>query len=153
MTGNPEVISTLKQAISAERHMNLQMRQDKLSLKFLGAKKLAGKVDGFADDEHYFYQSLTKRMLLLGGDPSTDIAPTTEADSLTGLLQNLLDLEMAVLAPYEQAIQTAMRAMDDGTRNLFEHLVKWHQKHVAWLEVQVNLIAALGEQGYLAEKL
>jgi bacterioferritin len=153
MKGNPDVISSLASALSMERHLNLQYRQDCLCLKFMGAKKLAKKIDGFADDAHSYYSALTKRILFLEGDPSTAIAPTVELDSLTAVLQNELRLEMSSLGPYEKAIQTAMMAFDDATRNLFEHLIKWKQKHVGWLECQLDLIKKLGENDYLSEKI
>jgi len=60
---------------------------------------------------------------------------------------------MAILTPYEASVKIATTALDDTTRNLFEHLLKWHQKHVAWLEIQLRLIANLGEKEYIAEKL
>lgn len=153
MKGNADVIATLSAGLAKERHLNIQLRQDRMSLKFMGAKKTAKHIDRFADDTHKFYSVLTKRILFLEGDPSTAIAATVEMDSLTAVLQNLLSLEMAIVTPYEQAIQIAMKAFDDTTRNLFEHLLKWHEAHVGWLETQLALIKRLGENDYLSEQM
>ena len=40
-------------------------------------------------------------------------------------------------------MQTAMRALDDTTRNLFEHLLKWHEKEIAWLEQALVVLQLL----------
>ena len=133
MKGKPEVLQVLISALAQERHANLQFRSDRLSLKKLGARKTSEKFDKFADKSHGFYEELTKRLLFLDGNPSGSVDPVSEADSLTGVLQNALAIETASCGDYEQAIQVAMKAYDDGTRNLFEHLVKWKQRIINWL--------------------
>lgn len=153
MKGSPEVVTALQAAISSEAHLHLQCRLDHRSLKFMGVKKVAKKVDSFGDDTHDFLKYVTKRVLFLNGDPSYEIGKVTEQSTVTALLKNELALEMAIIAPYEDAVQTAMKALDDTTRNLFEHLVKWHQGHVEWLEQQLRLIQAMGETDYIAEQL
>lgn len=153
MVGNPEVLRTLTAALSAERHLNLQCRQDADSLKCMGAKKTSKKINHFADNAHGYYRRLTHRILFLEGDPSTAIAATVEMDSLTAVLKNQLDLRVGLVGSMETAIQVAMKAFDDATRNLFEHLIKWMQKEIGWLETQLSLIKKLGESDYLSEML
>jgi bacterioferritin len=151
--GNLDVIKALEAAAAQEAHLNLQYRLDARSLKFMGLKKLTCKMKKFGDGAHCFLKLLTDRTLFLGGDPGYDIAPVVEQTSVTALLKNALALEMAVVDPYEQNVQLSMKALDDTTRNLFEHLLKWHQKHIGWLEQQLRLIDGLGETEYMAEKL
>lgn len=153
MKGNLDVIKALQSAATQEAHLNLQCRLDARSLKFMGVKKLACKVAKIGDGSHCYLKKVTDRLLFLGGDPSYEVAEVAEQKSVTDLLKNTLALEMAIVEPYEQAVQTAMKALDDTTRNLFEHLLKWHEAQVGWLECQLRLIEALGEAGYIAEKL
>lgn len=153
MKGNLDVIKGLQAAAAQEAHLNLQYRLNARSLKFMGLKKLTCKMKTFGDGAHCFLKKVTDRILFLEGDPGYDAAPVVEQTSVTALLQNALALEMAIVAPYEQNIQTAMKALDDTTRNLFEHLLKWHQEHIGWLEQQLRLIDGLGEAEYMAEKL
>jgi bacterioferritin len=126
---------------------------DARSLKFMGVKKLACKVNKIGDHSHCYLKDVTDRVLFLGGDPSYEVAEVEEQKSVTDLLKNTLALEMAIVQPYEQNIQTAMKALDDTTRNLFEHLLKFHEHDIAWLEQQLRLIDGLGEAEYMAEKL
>lgn len=153
MKGNPEVLASLKAAMAAEAHLNLQYRLDARSLRFIGVKKTAKHINKFGDDAHDFLKCVTDRTLFLAGDPSYGIAPVVEQKTVTALLQNELALEAAIVAPYETAVQTAQKALDDTTRNLFEHLLKWHEQNMLWLQTQVNLIANIGEGEYIAEKL
>lgn len=153
MTGNAEVLATLQAAIAAEARLNLQYRLDWRSVKFSGAKKLAKDLKAFGHDAHQWLRAVTDRLLFLEGAPSYSVPGVQEQISLTATLQNELDMELAIVKPYEAAVQTAMKALDDTTRNLFEHLLKWHEKHVGFLEQQLRLIAVMGENEYLAEKL
>lgn len=153
MKGSPEVIAALASALAEEAHLNMQYRKDWRVVRFMGAKKTARKLKRFGCDAHAWQKKVTDRLLLLGGEPQFDMDPVTVQRNLTETFKNELALEMAILAPYEQAIQISMKAFDDGTRNLFEHLIKWHQGHVGYLEQQLTLIAGLSEAGYIAEKL
>ncbi len=153
MKGNLNVIAALQAAAAQEAHLNLQYRLNTRSVKFMGLKKLTSKLDKFADDAHGFLKYVTDRNLFLGGDPSYETAAIVEQTSVTELLKNALELEVAIVQPYEQNIQVAVKALDDTTRNLFEHLLKWHEKHIGWLEQQLRLIDGLGETEYMAEKL
>lgn len=153
MKGNLDVIKSLQAAAAQEAHLNLQYRLNARSLKFMGLKKLTCKMKKFGDGAHWFLKKVIDRILFLEGDPGYDAAAVVEQTSVTDLLKNALALEMAIVQPYEQNIQTAMKALDDTTRNLFEHLLKWHQYHIGWLEQQLRLIDGLGEAEYMAEKL
>jgi bacterioferritin len=153
MKSSPEVIKVLKAGVDAESRLNLRYRLDARSLKFMGVKKVACKAKDFGDDAHLYMKKLTDRILLLGGSPSYNSGEITEQTTVTALLKNELAMETAIVAPYEQAVQVSMKALDDTSRNLFEHLLKWHEKHIGWLECQLRLIEGMGEEEYIAEKL
>jgi bacterioferritin len=153
MTPNPEVIAALKGAAAREAHLNLQCRLYQRVLKAWGVRKTAKHLKTFGDDAHNFLKKVTDRILFFGADPGYTIAPVEQPATLTALLQSVLALEVAIIAPYEAAVQVAMRALDDTTRNLFEHLLKWHEENVLWLQTQLNLIEGIGESEYIAEKL
>ena len=155
MKGSPEVIATLQAGLAAEAHLNIQCRQYQRSLKYMGLKKVAKRVKRIGDHAHCYQKCLSKRALLLGGTIGLSMPSIEDGDrSLTKVLQNLLDLNLAIVEPYEKAVQVAMDAMDDTSRNLFEHLLKWHQNDdVCWLEQQLELIKSLGESDYITTKI
>ena len=154
MQGDPKVIEVLRFAVAQEAHLNAQYRSDWRTLKFAGLKKLAKVAHAFGDDAHCWLKKVQDRTLFLEGEIGYTPGAVIEVKTVTAVFQVELTLATAIVRPYEQAIQTCTAAFDDTSRNLFEHLLKWHQKHVGWLEQQLRLIAALGSEAeYIAEKL
>ena len=153
MNGSSQVKVALAAALAAEAHLNIQYRKDWRSVKFLGARKVARVLKDFGDDVHGWQKAVNDRLLFLGGEPAFDVGSITIQTSLEDTFKNELALEMAIVTPYEKAIQTCMAALDDTSRNLFEHLLKWHQKHVAWLEQQIALIDGMDQATYLSAKI
>lgn len=154
MKGNPDVIKALQAALALEAHLNIQYRHDWRIVKFMGVKKVARCIKELGTGAHCFMKKVADRILFLGGDTNYTVGQIVDQRSLTEIFQNELQLEMAIVQPYEQAVQAAMKALDDTTRNLFEHLLKWHQEQIGWLEEQLRLIEMVGGEGeYIAEKL
>jgi len=153
MKGNAEVLKSLQMAAPLEAQLNLQCRLDLRSLKNMGLKSVAAHVKKLGDNAHDYLKEVSKRILFLEGNPSYSVGAITEQTSVTALFQNELKLQMAAVQPYEQAVQTAAKAMDDTTRNLFEHLLKWHQHDIGWLEIQLRQIEGLGEKAYIEAKI
>src|ERR1700734_561121 len=96
--GSPEVISALQALLAAEYHANLQFRNDTTALKFLGVPKLAKKFHHFADQSHEFYQSISKRLMVIGGSASAAVGNIEEQTTVTGLFTNALAEENALCA-------------------------------------------------------
>jgi len=159
MQGNPNVIQALRAALPLEAHLNLQYRMNARLLRFQGIKKAACKFSQFADDAHSWLKCVTDQLLFLSdeaGDATAayQIDPVANPLSVTELLEGALDLEMAICRKYEENIQTAMGALDDETRNKFEHLIKWHHDHVRWIEKKIRNVMEYGEaEVILAGKL
>src|SRR5208337_1943895 len=76
-----------------------------------------------------FLGMVEDRVLFLEGSVAYAPAPVLDSASVTAMLQRELGLEMGIVEPYERAVGIAQQALDDTTRNLFEHLLKWHQEH------------------------
>ena len=154
MTGNPEVIVALKNALVAEAHLNIQYRHDWRVVKYMGVKKVARCLKHKGSDAHSWMKQVADRILFLGGDTNYTVGSIVDSSTLASTFQHELDLELAIVQPYERYVQVAMQALDDTTRNLFEHLLKWHQGHIGWLEQQLRLISMVGgEAEYIAEKM
>ena len=160
MNGNPGVITVLQAALPMEAFLNLQYRHDWREIKAMGIGKLSGQIRYFGSDAHRWMKHITDRILFFGADVEYEIPAIKQSPSVTAMFESELALEMTIITPYEENIQVCMKALDDTTRNLFEHLLKWHQTgkkkqvgHVLWLEQQLRLIKSFGESEYLAEKM
>jgi bacterioferritin (cytochrome b1) len=158
MKGSPEVIKSLQGGVALEAHLNEQYRSDRDSLKHAGIKKAAGKIKGFAHQAHLWRSMIRKQLLFETSDGTTVEAGATafsipviaDRPTLTQLFQGELVENQAICAQYERNIPIAMAALDDETRNLWEHLIKWHHGHIRWIEAQLRAIAsyASGESDY-----
>lgn len=157
MKGNATVLSNFKAAIPLEATFNLQCRMNKRVLDYLGVKKLKGKMNEFGDDGHRFLKRVTKQFFFLSGDGPVDASYQPGAigtpPSITAMFDSLLAMEISICAEYEQHVEVARLAMDDKSRNLWEHLIKWHRGHQDWLEKQLRVIQGLGEDEYIAENI
>ena len=153
MKGNPEVVAVLQSALALEATIHLQYGTDARCLREVGLKKNAKKAAGFGGDSGKFLGMVEDRVLFLEGSVAYAPAPVLDSASVTAMLQRELGLEMAIVAPYESAVVVAQQALDDTTRNLFEHLLKWHQEHVDHLERELGLITKLGEAGYFTARM
>ncbi|SRR5216684_318462 len=156
MRGNPTVIKNFQDALPLEAHLNLQYRMNARLLRFDGLKKLGNKFTGFADDAHSWLKAVTNQLLFLSGDGTGSPyqpAPVGQPGSVTAIITDSLAMVVQICDLYETNVVTASAAKDDLSRNLWEHLIKWHRDHQQWFEKQLRLIATLTEKDYIAEKL
>ena len=152
MKGNLEVIQALQAALAREAQLNMQYRHDWRIVKFMRVKAVARKLHKLGGEAHSFMKKVADRILFLGGGTNFAVGQIVDQQNLTAIFAGELALEMGIVQPYEQSVQLAMKALDDTTRNLFEHLLKWHEEHVAWLEGQQRLMASMGgEAEYIQE--
>jgi bacterioferritin len=153
MKGDPKVIAGLQAALAQEATLQLQYQADARQLKSMGLDGLASKVCGFGTDSKCFLKKLMRRLLLFRSPIGYSPDAVVDRSDITELLSGELALEMAIVNPYEQQIQVAQKAFDDTTRNLYEHLLKWHQEHVEWIEKQQAQLDKVGETDYFSEKM
>jgi bacterioferritin len=65
------------------------------------------------------------------------------------MIQADLKLEIEAVAMYNEAVRIAFEEKDNGSRDLFDALLKDEEEHVDWLEAQMHQIAELGYERYL----
>ncbi len=153
MKGDKEVIAGLQASLALEATIQLQYQADARMLKAMGLKGLASKATEYSTDSAAFLRKLMKRLLLFRESVGYSTVAVEDRADVTELLAGELDLEMGIVEPYEQNVQVAMKAFDDTTRNLYEHLLKWHQEHVEWIEREQALLETLGASDYIASRI
>lgn len=153
MKGDPQVIANLQTAATMEATLNEQYRLDARTFKFLRVKTLKCKAESFGDDCSDRRREILDRIYFLGGTPAYTIgAPKEGGVGVQAILQNQLNLENALLPFFQKACAQAWQALDDNTRNLYEHWIKWHENdHIVWLEGQIRILNAIGEIEYISE--
>ncbi len=153
MKGDPKVIKGLQAALSFEATLQLQYQADVRMLKAMDLNSLAARSSDYAGETHGFLDKLMKRLIFFGQSVAYSPDPVEDRSDVAALLAGELQLEMAVIEPYEQQVEVARLAYDDTTRNLYEHLLKWHQQHVEKLEREQSLLDKLGEQEYVSARI
>ena len=64
-----------------------------------------------------------------------------------------LALEIGAVEQYNEAVAIATKEGDNGSRELFEVLLKDEEEHVDFLEAQMHQIKELGYERYLAQQV
>jgi bacterioferritin len=154
MKGNPKVLAALNEALHEELIA--------ISQYFLHAEmcenwhyhKLGGFIKKQSIDEMKHAEELIERILFLDGIPKmTDPLQLTIGETVKDQLAADLKLEIAAVAEYNRAAETARNEGDNASRELFERLLKDEEKHVDWLEAQMHQIKELGYERYLSQQI
>jgi bacterioferritin len=62
-------------------------------------------------------------------------------------------LEIEAVGMYNRAVRIARDEGDNGSRELFERLLKDEEEHADWLEAQLHQIGEIGYERYLSQQV
>jgi len=68
-------------------------------------------------------------------------------------IENDLQVEYEAVPRLNKAINAAVAAGDNGSRDLFESILKDEEHHVDYLEAQLHMIKEMGYENYLAQNM
>jgi bacterioferritin len=116
---------------------------------------LLGKV--FYDlsiDEMKDADELINRILLFDGHPNVQrLNAITVGEDAEEMLNLALASEHAAVAQFNAAAQECHDLGDHGTASVFEEMVREEEVHADWFESQLDAIARVGLQQYLARHI
>ncbi len=107
-----------------------------------------------AIDEMKHAEKLIARILFLEGKPIVDkllkmhIGPDVETQH-----KNDRKSEFDAIKSYNDGIKIAREALDNGTEEILESILKDEEGHIDWLEAQLDQIKQMGIQNYLVEQI
>jgi bacterioferritin len=154
MRGNKEVLGQLNAALRAELTAIIQYMVQSEMCRNWGYARLGNEIKKQAIDEMHHAEGLIERILFLDGTPAVDIALTPKiAPKVKAQLEDNLKDEMDAVHQYNRAVQVCVEAGDNGTRELFEGMVKDEEQHTDHLEAQLNAIREMGIDNWLAQQL
>jgi len=154
MKGDPQVIEGLNWALTVElTAINQYFCQAKMC-KNWGYMKLAAKHYEESMGEMKHAEMLIDRILFLEGTPEIARYDVIRVGTdVKEQFENDLKLEMKGVQQYNALIDLCVRLKDNGTRELVAPILVESEEHVDWLETQLDLIAAVGLENYLAEQM
>ena len=99
-------------------------------------------------------EAVIERMLFLDGTPSLqELFPLNIGQNVKQMHENDLALEHLAIARLNKAVAAAVAAGDNGSRDLFESILKDEEGHADFLEAQLTMIEQMGLPNYLMAQI
>ena len=154
MQGNEKVIEQLNLALSSELTASVQYMTQSEMCQNWGYKRLGGHTKGRAIEEMRHAEGLIERIIFLDSIPTVDVGlkPQLGSKVQQQLEINLKD-ELDAVHQYNAAVKICADAKDDGSRALFERMIKDEERHADYLETQLHSIKEMGIANYLSQQL
>jgi bacterioferritin len=155
MQGNVKVLEQLNGLLAWELaamdqyFIHAQMYDD------WGLNKLHERIAHEFEDEKGHARSLIERILFLEGTPDMVTRPAIQVGKdVPEMLQNDLNVELAVDQALKDAIKICEEAQDYESRSILEQLLEDTEvDHAWWLEKQLGLIDKVGLQNYIQSQM
>ncbi|MDX2180662.1 MAG: bacterioferritin [Bryobacteraceae bacterium] len=154
MKGNPEVIAYLQEVLKAELTAINQYFLHAEMMENWGYQKLAAYTRKESIEEMMHAEKLIERILYLDGAPTmNELFPLRIGQNVKAQIENDLALEYEAVPRLNKAVNAAVAAGDNGSRDLFEKILIDEEHHVDYLEAQLHIIQEMGYENYLAQQL
>jgi bacterioferritin len=154
MKGSPKVIKELNAALSDELTAIAQyMVQAEMHANW-GYGGLSAITKKRAIEEMLHAEGLIERILFLDGDPGVGIALVPRiGKTVMAHLEVDLEDEIKAVKQYNASAALCEKEADNGSRELFERMIKDEERHVDYLEAQLHSIGEMGIDNYLATQM
>ncbi|MGA7560709.1 MAG: bacterioferritin [Terriglobales bacterium] len=154
MRGDKKVIEQLNTNLSSELTAIVQYMTQSEMCQNWGYKHLAERTKTRAIEEMKHAEALIERIIFLDSIPTIDVGlkPQLGSKVQEQMEINLKDEHDAV-RQYNLAVKVCTEVKDDGSRALFERLIKDEERHVDYLEAQIHSIKEMGIANYLSQQL
>ena len=151
MKGNDKVIEKLNFLLADElTAVSQYMVQAEMCTNW-GYKELAEVIEKRAIDEMKHAEKHIGRILFLEGMPVvSELNKMHIGDTVEAQHKNDWDAENGAIQAYNEAIKLAVEVGDNGSRELFESILKDEEEHIDWIEAQLDQIKQMGIQNFLA---
>ena len=154
MHGDPKVIEYLQEVLTGELTAINQYFLHAEMMENWGYKRLAAKTRKESIEEMGHAEKLLERMLYLDGAPNMKLLfPLRIGQTVKEQIENDLQVEYDAVPRLNKAINAAVAAGDNGSRDLFESILKDEEEHVDHLEAQLFMIKEMGYENYLAQHM
>lgn len=154
MKSNQQSLQSLNAALAMELAATHQYMLHAHVLEDWGLNRLAMKMREEMQEELGHTDDYLRRIMFLKGKPELKAAKTPHhAESLEDMFRADLADEEEAIRFYTEAARAATDGGDIGTRVLFERIALDEEGHMAWLELQLDLLKRMGEAAYIAKHM
>ncbi len=154
MKGNEKILEHLNLRLAEElTAINQYMVHSEMCDNW-GYERLHKVIEKRAIDEMKHAEKLIARILFLEGRPIvSDLNKIHIGAEVPKMHTSDCSAEEGAIKGYNMSIKLAVEVGDNGSRELFESILKEEEQHIDWLEAQIDQIKQVGEQNYLVEQL
>ena len=154
MKGHKKILELLNDVLTSELTSVNQYYLHAKMCENWGYRRLYEKIYKESLGEMKHANELIERILYLDGLPNLQrLYKVAVGESVHEQLRLDRENEVEAIARLNRGIALAVELADNGSRELLARILVSEEEHLDWLETQLNLIASLGEKGYLAEQL
>ncbi len=154
MKGDPKILTMLNTVLKAELTAINQYFLHAEMCENWGYERLAEHTRKESIEEMRHAEKLLERMLLLDGSPSmSDYFKIMIGKDVPAQFKNDLQLEYDAVKRLNDFVEQARVLGDNGSRDLFQHILEDEEEHIDWLEAQLGMIDEIGIQNYLAQQI
>ena len=154
MKGKAKVLKVLNELLADElTAINQYMVHSEMCDNW-GYAKLHEKIEKRAVDEMRHAETLMGRIIFLEGAPTVSrLKAISIGQSVKEMVMRDHESEQGAVKGYNDAIRIALDEADNGTRELFESILKDEEAHIDWLEAQRDQIEQMGIENYLTTQV
>ena len=154
MKGNEKLIAAMNDLLADElTAINQYMVHSEMCDNW-GYEKLHKAIEKRAIDEMKHAEMHIARILFLEGTPRVNkLNKINIGADVAKQLANDLAGERDAWKSYNAAIQLADEVKDGPTRNMLEGIVRDEDRHIDWLEAQLDQIKQMGIEVYLSNQV
>jgi len=117
-------------------------------------EQLHKMIEKRAIDEMKHAEKLIARILFLEGRPIvSNLNKIHIGAEVPKMHENDRLAEESAIQGYNESIRLAVELGDNGTRELFESILKEEESHIDLIEAQLDQISQMGIQNYLVEQI
>jgi len=117
-------------------------------------ERLHKMIEKRAIDEMKHAEKLIARILFLEGRPIvSNLNKIHIGAEVPKMHENDRLAEESAIQGYNESIRLAVELGDNGTRELFESILKEEESHIDLIEAQLDQISQMGIQNYLVEQI
>jgi bacterioferritin len=151
---SPRVVELLNQALTFELTVTNTYFLHARMLDNWGLGGLGKVFYDLSIEEMKDADALIARILMFDGHPNVQrLSSITVGEDAEEMLRLALDSENAAVAQFNSSAQECHELGDHGTAAVFEEMVRDEEEHADWFEGQLDAIARVGVQQYLARQV
>jgi bacterioferritin len=151
---DPRVVELLNDALTFELTVTNSYFLHGRMLDNWGLPKLGKVFYDLSIDEMRDADDLINRILMFDGHPNVQKLGSIQiGEDAEEMLNLALASEKTAVAQFNASAQECHDLGDHGTAAVFEEMVRDEEKHADWFESQVDAIARVGVQQYLAQQV